>query len=107
NSKRGASRKAIPNGLTLGASLHRVVQLAYPCELDLNLIAVLQVNWRVHKDADARRRAGADYVAGPQGQVLRDEFNELRYLEDQIRGVGLLPQLAIDSQFDVERVRVA
>src|SRR5512132_1575216 len=91
----------------LRASFHGIAQLAYACETDLNLVAILQVNWRVHKNADARRRAGADNVAGPQRQVLRDEFNELRYLEDQVAGVGLLPQLAVDAQFDVERVRVA
>ena len=45
--------------------------------------------------ADATRCTGEDDVAGHEGHVGGDEADEFVAIEDELAGVGVLPQLAI------------
>ena len=57
-------------------------------------------------EAHAGGGAGGDDVAGEQRRDGGDVFDEVRDLEDELAGVGVLQDFAVDGEADVERVRV-
>ena len=70
---------------------HLLARLAEPVDAELDDVAGLQVHrLRLHAEPDARRRAGADDVAGQQRHELADVADERRHVEDHVRGRAVL-----------------
>src|SRR5271165_3740326 len=72
-----------------------------PRNLDAGDVAVGEIFGRFEPDADAGRRAGGDDVAGPKRDARGDRGDDRRHVEDEVAGVGVLPQLAVDPAADL------
>jgi hypothetical protein len=59
-------------------------------------------------DSIGRRHwgAGEDHVPGQQRHVGGDEADQVKAVEDQLAGVGVLPELAVLEQLDGQIMRV-
>src|SRR4051794_11953626 len=71
-------------------------------DLDLHAIAGGEELRRGEREADARRRAGEDQVAGLEGDRLLQEADEVGDAEDQVRRARVLAQLAVDPRAQLE-----
>src|SRR4051794_24962035 len=75
-----------------------VLDRAEPLDLHAHDVAVLEELRRVHRHADAARRAGQDEVAGLERAGLGDEVHEVVDLEQQVVRPRVLAQLAVDPR---------
>src|SRR2546425_7481807 len=69
-----------------------------------DFIPRLEKAGRIEADPDAGRRAGGDEIAGPQGEARRDRSDQRGDIEDEIAGIGVLPELAVYPAFHLEIV---
>src|SRR5207244_3167657 len=84
--------------------------LALTCEArtaQLDHVARLQVSRRLRAVAHTRRRARRDDVAGAQGHEAAHVGDQRRDREDHLRGVPVLPALAVDRRPERQGLRVA
>ena len=87
-------------------SHHRISQLAYALDIDHAFVAGLQPARRLAAEPDAGGSAGRDDVARLQCKDARQKCDQLRHLEDQLAGVRILEDLAVDRHANGERMRV-
>jgi hypothetical protein len=69
-------------------------------------IAVCEESWRLHSQPHTSWSPGNDQVAGHQGHELTDVAHHNINIEDQVRCIALLTNLAIHLQVEVEGIRV-
>ena len=79
--------------------LYGVHQRGHP--LNANFEAVFGLD-----GADAAGSAGEDDVAGQEGHVSRNKADQLETVENQLAGVGVLPQLVVLKELDGKLVRI-
>lgn len=72
-----------------------IAQCAEMLDFDFNRIARAQENLRRARRADARRRAGRDYVAGFERHNLGKIIDDNRDVENEIGGRAVLHRLAV------------
>ena len=75
-----------------------LARLAECIDPEFHDVAGLEELRRLHAEADAGGRAGADDVAGKQGHELADVADEGGHVEDQLIGAAVLAQLAVHSE---------
>jgi hypothetical protein len=85
---------------------HLVLQDADPVDLHPDGISRLEPDLRLHPEPDAGRRPGGDDVAGLQRELLGQEGDDRRDVEDQRVGVAVLAELAVDPGPDAEVARI-
>src|SRR5690625_4767745 len=83
-----------------------VAQAANALDADFDLIAGLQEFWGVKANAHTLRGSGGNDVTGEQLHALRQGLDEGRDIKDQVLGVGVLAQLAIDPALYVQILMV-
>src|SRR5262245_59134011 len=79
-------------------------QNAAVADLDADLVAGLKEF--VLRSAHARRTAGRDHVARPQGDMAAEIGDLLGERIDHVLRAAVLPQLAVDPEFDAHGVRI-
>ena len=77
-----------------------------PVDLAVETLARREVSRRVAGQADARRGAGEDHVAGQQGVVRESRATSLPTETHQVAGAAALHLLAVDGAPEREVVRV-
>src|SRR5262249_56924044 len=65
---------------------------------EFDYIAGLQVLWRLHAEANACRRAGADHVARQQRHELTDVGDKERHAKNHLGSGAALAEFAIDLE---------
>jgi ATP-dependent Clp protease protease subunit len=75
---------------------HRVLDRPQPLDLDPHRVRGLQEPRGIEPHPDAGRRPGQDQVARFERAGLADELDQRAAAEDQVRGPGVLAELAID-----------
>src|SRR3954454_3829600 len=83
-----------------------MLDVAERLDLDPHDVARAQELPRVHRHADAARRAGQDEVPRLERAGLRDEVDELLRAEDEVARGGVLAQLAVDVGRDAQVARI-
>ena len=76
-------------------------------DLDLDHVAVLHRHRRGARVADARRRAGQDQVARLEREDVRGVRDEVAHAEDEVGGVAVLEELAVQALHDAQAAAVA
>src|SRR5262249_22963659 len=79
---------------------------AEPVDAERDDVADFQELLRLQAEADTRRRARGDHIAGKQRQERRDVSDALRQGEDHGRGVAGLAALAVDVQPQAELLHI-
>src|SRR5664280_1661123 len=80
---------------------------AEPVDAEFDHVAGLQILWLyLAAEADARRRAGDDHVAGLQHEELRAIPDDMLAIEDHVAGVAVLALFAVDVRPYREVLRV-
>src|SRR6187397_1192385 len=75
-------------------------------DLALHFVARFEKHGRDSREANTRRRAGADDIARLQRDPGREAFDGRRNIKDHVASVAVLHDLAIDSANEANLLRI-
>src|SRR5271165_5450011 len=82
------------------ATPHSIGDEANPFNLYFDDVAIVQVNRRLPRKTDSRRRARCDQVPWLEREAMRKIGHDFRDVEDQLIRIGILHDFAVQACCD-------